>query len=260
MASASPSVRKDSVVIVGIHPIPARIPDKEFEVQFRRYADALLALPAVKDVLDLKIVVQNTRLDNALHAYNLQSGSKYVCAVAKLESPEALRQILRDESVSRLIAGAREFGHHEGARVFTATAVEYFAKPSDDTTTTQTKYASGIFQAPLQLTAAEFNAKVDEGFRRLAETPVLQAGYRRLTVFYQNDDVTAEIQSLGLPAVSQPSVLALGEYSEWETVLALMQDPSVVALGKEVLHDAALGVDGAIFAADPMMLSGRERV
>ena len=56
MASASPSVRKDSVVVVGIHPIPARIPEKEFEVQFRQYADALLALPAVKDVLDLKIV------------------------------------------------------------------------------------------------------------------------------------------------------------------------------------------------------------
>ncbi|KAJ7053495.1 hypothetical protein C8F01DRAFT_550550 [Mycena amicta] len=215
-----PPSEKTLLSSLGFTPSQHTSPTKSLKCSLVKYADGLLALPAVKDVLDLKIVVQNPRLDNALHGFNLQSGSKYVCAVAKLESPNALRVRYRDESVSRLIAGAREFGHHEGARVFAANAVEYFAQASEGATT-ESKYAAGIFKAPPQLTAAEFNAKVDEVFRRLAEAPVLQDGYHRLTVFYQNDDVTAEFQSLRLPAVTQSIALALGASSDWDNVLAV---------------------------------------
>ncbi|KAF7368022.1 hypothetical protein MSAN_00868000 [Mycena sanguinolenta] len=232
-----------------MHPVPAYVSQQEFKEKVDALVDSLLALPVCeRNFINFDILLPN----NLLAADMKPSGTsgqpppgvwfKFEC-----ETEDHLTEILRDEQVKKVIAGAKDFGFHDNASLFTAdvtTRVDVVS-PSPKARF----HASFVAKIPKDISVDEFHAKLEAAVDSFVELPVCQNNILKHTYLRQNMNIADETRALDYPDAEQIVVL-LHEHGTWDDLIKITQDAAYRKLMAEQVHKALPGTEMWGFSLD----------
>ncbi|KAF7367817.1 Zn(2)-C6 fungal-type domain-containing protein [Mycena sanguinolenta] len=245
----SASARKDYCNFLTIHPVPSGISKQEYERKHSTWLDTVAQTPvAQRNMLKITMFIQEDALAESIGRLEMPSPTPTVVTHIVFEDVENFKEIARDQTFKALVDQAKEFGYHKGASLFTADVV---LKLDDiESESQERKHAMGIFKIPPGLPKDKFEQKVEAFVDGAMAMPIAREKFLNYTIWYQNSEVDAEVEGLGLPT-AESLVVAMTEVETFDRAVELITDPAMAQYVTTTLtaKDFPLHVDGDFFGA-----------